>query len=130
MFLTTADLQWAEPPPGLPAGAKLAVLEGDPTKKGPFTVRLQMPDGYRVMPHTHPTAEKVTIISGSTFLGMGPKFDEAAARQMEPGAFAILPAGMQHFAFAKGETIVQISGKGPFAIKYMNPADDPRQVKQ
>jgi quercetin dioxygenase-like cupin family protein len=130
VLLTPADLQWGEAPPGLPAGAKLAVLEGDPTKKGPFTIRLQMPDGYKIMPHTHPTAEKVTIISGTGFLGMGGKFDEAAAKQMEPGSFAIMPAGMQHFAFAKGETVVQISGKGPFEIKYVNPADDPRQAKQ
>jgi quercetin dioxygenase-like cupin family protein len=130
VLLTPADLQWGEAPPGLPAGAKLAVLEGDPTKKGPFTIRLQMPDGYKIMPHTHPTAEKVTIISGTGFLGMGAKFDEATAKQMEPGTFAIMPAGMQHFAFAKGETVVQISGKGPFEIKYVNPADDPRQAKQ
>jgi quercetin dioxygenase-like cupin family protein len=130
VLLTPADLQWGEAPAGLPAGAKLAVLEGDPTKKGPFTIRLQMPDGYKIMPHTHPTAEKVTVISGTGFLGMGAKFDDAAAKQMEPGTFAIMPAGMQHFAFAKGETIVQISGKGPFEIKYVNPADDPRQAKQ
>jgi quercetin dioxygenase-like cupin family protein len=130
VLLTPADLQWGEAPPGLPAGAQLAVLEGDPTKKGPFTIRLQMPDGYKIMPHTHPTAEKVTIISGTGFLGMGGKFDEAGAKQMEPGSFAILPAGMQHFAFSKGETVVQISGKGPFEIKYVNPADDPRQTKQ
>jgi quercetin dioxygenase-like cupin family protein len=130
VLLTPADLQWGEAPPGLPAGAKLAVLEGDPTKKGPFTIRLQMPDGYKIMPHTHPTAEKVTIISGTGFLGMGAKFDEAAAKQMEAGSFAILPAGMQHFAFAKGETILQISSNGPFQIKYVNPADDPRQAKQ
>ena len=130
VLLTPADLQWGEAPGGLPAGAKLAVLEGDPTKKGPFTIRLQMPDGYKIMPHTHPTAEKVTVISGTGFLGMGAKFDDAAAKQMEPGTFAIMPAGMQHFAFAKGETIVQISGKGPFEIKYVNPADDPRQAKQ
>ena len=130
VLLTPADLQWGEAPPGLPAGAQLAVLEGDPTKKGPFTIRLQMPDGYKIMPHTHSTAEKVTIISGTGFLGMGGKFDEAGAKQMEPGSFAILPAGMQHFAFSKGETVVQISGKGPFEIKYVNPADDPRQTKQ
>ena len=84
VLLTPADLQWGEAPAGLPAGAKLAVLEGDPTKKGPFTIRLQMPDGYKIMPHTHPTAEKVTVISGTGFLGMGAKFDEAAAKQMEP----------------------------------------------
>ena len=129
VLLTPADLKWGPAPAGLPAGAKLAVLEGDPTKQGPFTIRLQMPSGYNIMPHTHPTPEKVTIISGTGFLGMGPNFDQGAAKQMEPGSFAILPAGMQHFAFAKGETIVQISSTGPFLINYVNPADDPRQTK-
>jgi quercetin dioxygenase-like cupin family protein len=128
--LTPADLKWGEPPPGLPAGAKLAVLEGDPTKKGEFTIRLQAPDGYKVAPHTHPTAEKVTVISGTLFLGTGAKFDEAAAKELSQGSFAIMPAGMQHFAWTKGDTIIQIHGPGPFEIKYVNPADDPRHAKQ
>jgi len=130
VMLTPADLKWGDPPPGLPAGAKLAVLEGDPTKKGEFTVRLQAPDGYKVAPHTHPTAEKITVISGTLFLGSGAKFDESAAKELSQGSFGIMPAGMQHFAWAKGDTIIQIHGPGPFQIKYVNPADDPRNAKQ
>ena len=129
-MLTPADLKWGDPPPGLPAGAKLAVLEGDPTKIGEFTVRLQAPDGYKVAPHTHPTAEKITVISGTLFLGTGSKFDESAAKEMSPGSFGIMPAGMQHFGWAKGDLIIQIHGPGPFQIKYVNPADDPRNAKQ
>ena len=128
--LTPADLKWGEPPPGLPAGAKLAVLEGDPTKKGQFTIRLQAPDGYKVAPHTHPSAEKVTVVSGTLFLGTGAKFDESAAKELSQGSFAIMPAGMQHFAWTKGDTIIQINGLGPFEIRYVNPADDPRHAKQ
>jgi hypothetical protein len=127
MVLTPADLKWGDPPPGLPAGAKLAVLEGDPTKKGPYTIRLQSPDGYKVLPHTHPTPEKITVISGTFFLGTGSKFDEAAGKEMGAGSFAVMPAGMQHFAWVKGETVVQIHGTGPFQIVYVNPADDPRK---
>lgn len=124
------ELTWGDAPPGLPAGGKMAVLDGDPNKKGSFTVRLQAPDGYKIAPHTHPTAERLTVISGTFHLGMGEKFDEAAGREMGPGSFAVLPAGMKHFAWTTGETIVQIHSEGPFEIKYVNPADDPRNAKK
>jgi hypothetical protein len=105
-------------------------LDGDPTKKGSFTVRLQAPDGYKVPPHTHPTTERITVISGTFYLGMGDKFDEAAGREMAPGSFAVLPAGMRHFGWYMGETVLQINSEGPFQIKYVNPADDPRNAKK
>jgi quercetin dioxygenase-like cupin family protein len=129
VFLPGA-LQWGEVPPGLPAGGKMTVLDGDPTKPGSFTVRLKAPAGYKVMPHTHPTTERVTVISGNARIGMGEKFDEKAAQKMGPGAFAVLPAGMAHFAFSSGETVIQIQSEGPFEIKYVNPSDDPRNVKR
>ena len=108
----------------------MAVLAGDPTKKGLFTVRLQAPAGYKVPPHTHPTAENITVISGTFNVGTGDKFDEAAGKALEAGGFVMLPAEMKHYAWSTGETIVQIHGKGPFAIKYVNPADDPRNAKK
>jgi quercetin dioxygenase-like cupin family protein len=124
------EMTWGDAPPGLPAGAKMAVLDGDPSKKGSFTVRLQAPAGYKVPPHTHPTTERVTVISGSFHLGMGEKFDEAAGPELSPGSFAVLPAGMAHFAWSTGESVVQIQSEGPFQIKYVNPADDPRNAKK
>ena len=128
--VTPADLKWADAPPSLPSGAKMAVLEGDPGKKGLFTVRLQAPAGYKVPPHTHPTAERVTVISGALHLGMGDKFDETAGQELVAGSFAVMPAGMKHFAWSPDETVIQISAMGPFAIKYVNPADDPRNAKK
>jgi quercetin dioxygenase-like cupin family protein len=128
-ILAPTELTWDDAPPGLPSGAKMAVLDGDPTKKGSFTIRLQAPDGYKVPPHTHPTTERVTVISGSFHLGMGEKFDEAAGRELSPGGFAVLPAGMAHFGWSTGETVIQIHSEGPFQIKYVNPADDPRGTK-
>ncbi len=125
-----ADLQWVDGAPGLPAGAKMAVLDGDPTKKGSFTVRLQAPAGYKVPPHTHPSAEHITVISGTLHLGMGAKFDETAGRELAPGGFGVMPAGMQHFAWSTTDTIIQIQSEGPFEIKYVNPADDPRTAKK
>lgn len=129
-MLSSADLKWGDGPAALPAGAKAAVLQGDPGKAGPFTIRLQMTGGYRIPPHTHPTAEVATVISGTFNLGHGPKFDEAMAKEMGPGSFAVLPAGMQHFAWCKDQCVVQVSSTGPFVVNYVNPADDPRQTKK
>lgn len=130
IMMTPPDVKWMDAPPFLPAGAKMAVLEGDPSKPGQFTIRLQMPAGYKIPAHTHPTAEKITVISGNFNLGMGDKLDEAAGKAMPAGSFAIMPAGMKHFAWATDETVVQVHGAGPFQIKYVNSADDPRGAKK
>src|SRR5438309_9903943 len=82
VVLNSADLKLRDAPPGLPPGAKLAVLAGDPNKKGLFTVRLQTPAGYKVPPHTHPTTEHITVISGTFNIGTGDKFDEAAGKEV------------------------------------------------
>jgi anti-sigma factor ChrR (cupin superfamily) len=124
-----ADIKWVDGPPSLPPGAKLAVLEGDPSKPGPFTLRLQLPDGYKIPAHTHPMAERVTVISGTFHLGTADKFDEAAGHEMGAGSFAIMPAETKHFAWTTSETVVQVHSTGPFVIKYVNPADDPRNAK-
>ena len=130
VVLNPADLKWGDAPPGLPPGAKLAVLAGDPNKKGLFTVRLQTPAGYKVPPHTHPTAEHITVISGTFNIGTGDKFDEAAGKEMGAGGYMVMPPGMKHYAWTPAETIIQVQGMGPFVIKYVNPADDPRNAKQ
>ena len=124
-----SDLKWGEAPPGLPAGGKMAVLNGDPGQAGPFTVRLKAPANYKVMPHTHPTAERLTVIAGGFKIGMGEKFDESSMQTMTPGSYIVLPAGMAHFAKSNRESIVQIDSEGPFQINYVNPADDPRNAK-
>jgi hypothetical protein len=129
-FVNPQELHWGPAPAGLPAGAQMVVLDGNPEKKGSFTVRLKMPDGYKIAPHTHPTIERVTVISGTAHLGMGPKFDEGAGQGLSAGGFAVLPSHMEHFAWATGETIVQIHSHGPFKINYVNPADDPRNAKK
>ena len=122
--LAPPDLKWGPAPPVLPAGAQVAVIDGDPFKPGFFTIRLKMPDGYRIAPHWHPTDENVVVIQGALRLGMGDKFDPTA-RELPVGGFAKLPKMMHHFAGARGETIVQIYGDGPFVVNYVNPADDP-----
>jgi uncharacterized protein DUF4437 len=130
VVLNPADLKWGDAPPGLPPGAKMAVLDGDPNKKGPFTVRMQAPAGYKVLPHTQPTTEHVTVISGTFNIGTGDKFDEATGKKFGAGGYMVMPTGMKHYAWTTTETIIQINGMGPFVIKYVNPEDDPRNVKK
>lgn len=125
-----AEVMWKDGPASLPAGAKVAVLEGDPSKEGFFTMRLWLPDGFKIQPHWHPKVEHVTVIKGTFNFGMGEKFDQTATREMPEGTFGFWPAGMKHFAWAKGETILQLHGTGPWMITYVNPSDDPRKPKQ
>jgi hypothetical protein len=122
-------IEWRDGPPSLPPGAKIAVLEGDPGKEGPFVFRVKAPDGYRIPPHTHPKTERITVISGTFNIGMGEKFDAKAAKPMPAGTYGYWESGMKHFVWIKGETIVQFHGMGPWQIEYVNPADDPRNKK-
>jgi quercetin dioxygenase-like cupin family protein len=120
--------EWKDAQASLPPGAKVVVLEGDPTKPGPFVMRLKLPDGYRIAPHTHPKPERVTVISGTLLIGMGATFDKAKCYEMPAGTYGSWPAGMKHFGWFKGETIIQLHGEGPWAVDYVNPADDPRNA--
>ncbi len=121
----TPDLmKWGDAPPVFKKGAKMAVLAGDPKASGLFIVRLKLPAGYKIMPHWHPTDENVTVISGAFAMGMGDKLDPDA-KPLPPGSFMSMPAKTHHFAMAKGDTVVQVEAMGPFAMTYVNPADDP-----
>ena len=122
-------IKWGDSPPGLPAGAKAAVVAGDPSQPGPFVLRAQVPAGYRIPPHWHPTAENVTVLAGTVALGMGEKYDEAGLTNVAAGGFATLPAEMRHSFLARTAATIQIHGTGPFAITYVNAADDPRNKK-
>ncbi len=125
----TDRIKWKDGPPSLPPGAKIAVLEGDPTKPGPFVFRVKVPDGYKIPPHTHPKPERVTVIAGEFHLGMGDTFDPTKGESLPAGTYGTWPAGMKHFVWVKGETVVQFHGEGPWVIEYVNPNDDPRKKK-
>jgi quercetin dioxygenase-like cupin family protein len=127
-LLTEADLKWGQAPPALPKGASLAVVSGDPSKTGPFTIRIKFPAGYKIAPHWHPTDEHLTILGGTVALGMGDKADPAAMKELSAGGFAQMPAEMRHYLTAKTDATVQVHGLGPFVLNYVNPADDPRKL--
>ena len=127
VFINPHDIKWGAAPPSLPKGAKLAVLNGDPSKPGPFTLRLMAPGGYKIPPHFHSQAENLTIVSGTLYLGMGDKMENAHAHALKGGGYHYLPAKAHHYAFTKAAAVVQVSGEGPFDIVYLNPADDPEK---
>jgi hypothetical protein len=125
VFMNSGDIKWGDAPPVLPAGAKLAVLRGDPGKPGPYTLRLSMPANYRIAPHWHTQAENLTVISGTLYLGMGDKAAAKGAHALKAGGYHFLPGKAHHYAFSKGAAVVQVSGDGPFDINYINPKDNP-----
>ncbi len=129
-FFALTDIKWTDGPDSIPAGAKVAVLEGDVAKPGPLTMRLWLPDGWRIGAHWHPVAERVTVISGTLHFGVGDEFDKTKAKAMPAGAFGFVAAKMNHFLWAEGETVFQLDWEGPFEITYVNPADDPRMAKK
>ena len=119
------DVKWGAPPPVLPPGAKFAVMAGDPASATLVTVRLEMPAGYVIPPHFHPTDEHITVLKGTFSIGMGDVVDKAHAVVLSPGGYAVAIANMHHYAFTSTGATIQVHMQGPFAITYVNPADDP-----
>lgn len=125
-IVSVADPHWQPADPGLPKGAQQEVLAGDPSKPGPFAIRFLMPAGYEVPLHTHPSAENITLISGSILHEMSA--DRARATRVGTGDYVYLPPHMAHAVWT-GDTpaVVQINGTGPFTITYVDAKDDPRR---
>lgn len=126
-FFTPNNIKWIVAPNYLPKGAQVSILEGDPNKAESFTIRLKFPANYQIPPHWHPITERITVISGDLYVGMGDKIDEKNAKQLPVGGFAFMPAEMHHYAYTKHPAIVQLHGVGPFSITYVDPKDDPRK---
>ena len=120
------QLKWSAHP-AMAKGAEVTVVNGDPSKEGPYVARLKFPAGFKIMPHTHPNAENVTVISGQFHIGMGEKFDENKLEALKAGGYVQVPHGMQHYAMASEDTVIQLHGMGPQGIVYVNPGDDPRK---
>ena len=124
-MVVPSQIKWS-PVPSLPDGAQIAVIEGPMNQAVPITARIKFPANYRLPAHTHPVAEHVTIISGTFHMGAGDKLDTGKTRALPPGGFAIMQPGTPHFAWTSEETVVQVHSVGPWGIKYINRADDPR----
>jgi len=126
LLVVPAELKWADAPAVAP-GAKIAVIEGPLNKAVPFTFRLKLPANAKIAPHTHPTYERVTVLSGTFYFTTGDSYDPAKTRALVPGSVAIMPPGTPMFGYTKEETVIQLHGVGPWGLTYLNPADDPRK---
>ena len=126
--IDASKIKWSAAPNALPPGAQWFVLSGDPSKDGLYTVRLRLPAGYQVPAHNHPTTEALTVLSGKVLIGMGDKLDEKKGTVLTTGAYAEAPAKMNHYAVAKSPSVIQVHGKGPMEITYVDKADDPRNA--
>jgi quercetin dioxygenase-like cupin family protein len=126
VMATPDELKWTDVP-SLPAGAKLAVIEAPLNEAVPFTFRLKFPANYQIPAHWHPATERVTVLSGTFNIGMVDKPDPQKTTALGTGSIVIMQPGTRHFAWTKEETLVQLSGTGPWVIHYVNPADDPRK---
>lgn len=126
LMVSQDDLEWNELS-SMPPGALVSVLEGDPAKDESFTMRIQFPANYKIPLHTHPAVERVTVLSGTLYLGIGETFDREEARPLSPGALAVMDEGVPMFGFTAEEPVViQLNGTGPWGIDYLDPEEDPR----
>src|ERR1700722_20173230 len=121
------DIEW-KPFPAFPPSVRLAVIVGEPSKPGPYLIRVKAPSGVKLMPHRHPEDRIYTVVSGVFYIGLGDRFDGDKVKAYPPGSVIILPGDTPHFHWAKsGEYVTQVTAIGPLGLEYMDPDDDPRQ---
>jgi len=126
-MLAPAALKWVDLS-SLPPGAKIAILQGPMSEAAPFTARVRIPANYRVPAHWHPASERVSVLSGTLYMGLGDELDTGKAMAVPAGGFAVMPPKTPHFAFTTHEPVeFQLHGVGPWGMTYINPADDPRK---
>jgi quercetin dioxygenase-like cupin family protein len=130
LMLTPEQFEWKDGPVSLPKGARSAVLYGDPSKRGPFAMRIKVPANYKIMPHTHPALESVTVLEGALQMGLGDTWDDDKLTNLPAGSYAVMEVGTRHFAGSRDGATIQLHGIGPWDIHYLNPEHDPRRQKQ
>lgn len=120
------EIDW-KPFPAFPPSVRLAVVVGDPSREGLYTIRVKVPGGVKLMPHRHPEDRIYTVVSGIFYIGLGDEFDAEKLQAYPPGAVIILPGDTSHFHWARsGEYVSQVTAIGPLGLEYVNPRDDPR----
>ena len=121
------DIDW-KPFPAFPPSVRLAIVVGQPSEPGPYTIRVKVPSGVKLMPHKHPEDRVYTVLSGVFYIGLGNKFDGDKVEAYPPGSVVVLPGNTSHFHWAKsGEYITQVTAIGPLGIDYVDLGDDPRE---
>jgi quercetin dioxygenase-like cupin family protein len=128
-FIRSEDVDW-HPFSAFPAQAWLSVLIGDPSKSGPYVIRVKLPGGTKMLPHRHSEDRIYTVISGIFYIGLGEQFDDTKLQAFAPGSVVVLPAGQSHFHWARsGEYVTQVTAIGPLGLEYVDRHDDPRNAQ-
>jgi len=110
-FTPPAEIKWVKNPNG---SNESAVLFGDPSKPGPYVIRLKWNPGKMSRPHFHPNDRFFIVISGTWWMGTGTKFDPDSTVPAPAGSYVIHRAKGIHYDGAKdGEAIIQVFGMGP-----------------
>lgn len=124
--ILSEDIEW-KPFASFPPSVRLAVVVGQPSEEGPYTIRVHVPRGVKLMPHKHPEDRVYTVISGVFYIGLGDQFDADKLQAYAPGDVVVLPGDTAHFHWAKsGDYITQVTAIGPLGLEYLNLKDDPR----
>ena len=124
--ILSEDVDW-KAFPAFPLSVRLAVVVGQPSEPGPYTIRVKVPHGEKLMPHKHPEDRVYTVISGVFYIGLGDKFDAGKLEAYPPGTVIILPGNTPHFHWAKSsEYVTQVTAMGPLGLEYLSAKDDPR----
>ena len=120
------DVNWL-PFAAFPPSVRLAVIVGQPSQPAPYTIRVRVPHGVKLMPHRHPEDRVYTVISGVFYIGLGEQFDQEKLEAYPPGSVIVLPGNTSHFHWAKSsEYITQVTAIGPLGLEYVSANDDPR----
>ena len=125
---TPENMKWVQGPASLPRVIRICVLEGNPTRSGPYTLRLWLPANTRIDPYWRSGPERLTVMIGGIWIGLGDRYSENAGPPIRAGSFAVIPARLHHFIWTRDPTVLQLSGSGPWDLFYVNPLDDPRRA--
>ncbi len=121
------DIDW-RPFAAFPPSVRLAIIVGQPSKAAPYTIRVKVPHGEKLMPHRHPEDRVYTVISGVFYMGLGDQFDSDKLQAYPPGSVVVLPGDTPHFHWAKSsEYVTQVTAIGPLGLDYVCAQDDPRK---
>jgi quercetin dioxygenase-like cupin family protein len=125
LMMKPADIQW-KPSPRVP-GLEAAEIIGNSAKPGLYVQRVKFPAGQAVQAHSHPDDRTYTVISGTWYIGWGDKFDESKLTALPPGSLYTEPAKVVHFIKTKEDVVVQVTGMGPTATDFVDPAHAPNK---
>jgi quercetin dioxygenase-like cupin family protein len=117
--ILSEDIDW-KPFPAFPPSVRLAVVVGQPSESGPYTIRVKVPHGEKLMPHKHPEDRVYTVVSGIFHIGLVDEFDASKLEAYPPGAVVVLPGNTAHFHWAKSsEYVTQVTAMGPLGLEYL-----------